>query len=140
MITAVDADGRPFGMTANSFTSVSLEPPLVLWNLGRDANCYQRMRSANRFVINILSEDQQDLSRRFASTELDKFADTDWSADAHGCPQLSGCLGYLNCQQRELIDAGDHVIVLAEVTAHRVGASASPMVFYQGAYRVLNQA
>lgn len=137
IITAVDSDGLPFGMTANSFTSVSLDPPLVLWNLGRDATCYERMRMASRFVINFLTDDQQDLSKRFAMTALDKFADIAWSEDAYGCPELDGCLGYLNCKQRELIDAGDHLIVLADVIAHRVVNTASPMVFYDGAYRAL---
>lgn len=137
IITAREASGEPFGMTANSFTSVSLEPPMILWNLGRDANCYRRMCEAERFAINFLAHDQRDLSDRFAAKGGEKFAAIDWTNDENGAPLLSGCIAYLSCRVRELIDAGDHVIVLADVTAHAITTKSEPLVFYQGGYRAL---
>lgn len=119
--------GRPVGMTVNSFTSVSLAPPLVLWCLSRTSRCRTAFTVAEHFVVNVLAADQDHLARRFAGPG-ERFTE-----DAGGLPELAGTAATLVCRRDRLVPAGDHVILLGEVLHHRA-ADRAPLLFLDGAY------
>jgi 3-hydroxy-9,10-secoandrosta-1,3,5(10)-triene-9,17-dione monooxygenase reductase component len=126
-----------YGMTVNSFTSVSLDPPLVLFCAIPGRLTVEAIRSSGHYAVNILQGDQLELCRRFAGmTELleeDRFAGLDCEeAPESRSPWLADCLGWLDCQVREVWNAGDHEILLAEVTSMRHAPVATPLVFYSG--------
>jgi flavin reductase (DIM6/NTAB) family NADH-FMN oxidoreductase RutF len=131
-------DGRFHGMTANSVTSVSLDPLLILVCLVREARTCLAIQQAERFAVNILGEHQEELSRRFARPGQDHFDGLDVVTGPHGLPLLPDCLAYLACQVTEIVQAGDHDVVFAEVDHCRVSADgAAPLLFFQGGYRKL---
>ncbi|WP_324752455.1 flavin reductase family protein [Roseovarius sp. Pro17] len=115
VLTTREADGTPRGFTANSFSSVSLDPPLVLVCIGDNAHSGPAFRAAPHFAVNILSADQKGTANLFASRSEDKFGQTDWYAGAHDVPLLPGALATLVCAQHQLVMAGDHVILIGEV-------------------------
>lgn len=131
-------EGRQHGMTANSITSVSLEPVMILVCLAREARTALAIQKAGRFAVNILAEQQEDVSRRFARAGQDHFDGLDVT-EAMGLPILPGCLAYLVCNVHEVVPAGDHDIVLGNVEHCDVGSEngGSPLVFFQGGYRTL---
>ena len=133
VLTTREACGAPRGFTANSFSSVSLDPPLVLICIGTNVYSAPAFRAAPHFAINILSADQQDISRLFASHAADKFERTDWYEGTHGVPLLPGSLATLICAQHKLVEAGDHVILIGEVleTQSREG---QPLGYHRGKY------
>ncbi len=131
-------DGRFHGMTANSVTSVSLDPLLILVCLMREARTCLAIQQAERFAVNILGEHQEELSRRFARPGQDHFDGLDLVTGPHGLPLLPDCLAYLACQVTEIVQAGDHDVVFAEVDHCRVSADGgAPLLFFQGGYRKL---
>jgi flavin reductase (DIM6/NTAB) family NADH-FMN oxidoreductase RutF len=130
--------GRFHGMTANSVTSVSLDPLLILVCLVREARTCLAIQQAERFAVNILGEHQEELSRRFARPGQDHFDGLDVVTGPHGLPLLPDCLAYLACQVTEIVQAGDHDVVFAEVDHCRVSADGgAPLLFFQGGYRKL---
>ncbi len=133
-----DADGRPVGLTANSFSALSLQPPLVLWSL-RDVNPDRdAFLAATHFSVNVLAESQVELSRRFASTIDDKFSEGVWSAGLGGVPVLAGCAAVFECETVSSQVAGDHVLFIGRV--HTATESAvAPLVFQSGHYRMLGE-
>lgn len=133
VMTTVDADGRLQGCTANSFSSVSLEPPLVLWSQALGARSYPAFSRCRRFVVNILSEDQRAVSQRFASEAPDKFAGMPWKPGIDGLPILEGCSAYLECRKAANYAGGDHTIFLGEVENLQL-AEHRPLVFGGGRY------
>lgn len=135
VVTARAADGRKVGMTANSFTSVSLEPPMVLWCPGKNAPSLPDFTAASHFAINVLAADQHHLSRQFATPADDKFAGTPITEGVGGTPLLEGALARLQCRTVKCIDAGDHVIMLGEIEAYDAPGG-EPLVFHSGSYRV----
>lgn len=135
VVTALADDGRPVGVTANSFTSVSLEPPLVLWCLSHDAGCFSAFQAADRFAVNVLSAQQHYLSRQFSTPANDKFTGVELVADESGLPVLEGALAHFVCRVVQQFDAGDHEVILGEV--ERFGdEEGEPLVFHSGGYRV----
>ena len=134
IVTARNATGEPVGLTANSFNSVSLEPPLVLWSLARSAASMPAFSAGSHYAINILSADQQALAHRFASKGVDRFADLMFVDGAGGAPLLSGAAAWFECFNRSRYDEGDHVIFVGEVErcSHRAGAS--PLLFHGGKF------
>jgi flavin reductase (DIM6/NTAB) family NADH-FMN oxidoreductase RutF len=131
-------EGRFHGMTANSVTSVSLDPLLILVCLMREARTCLAIEQAERFAVNILGEHQEELSRRFARPGQDHFDGLDVVTGPHGLPLLPDCLAYLACQVTEIVQAGDHDVVFAEVDHCRVSADGgAPLLFFQGGYRKL---
>lgn len=138
IITCRDAAGRPVGLTANSFTALSLQPPLVLWSLRGSSASLAAFQAAEHFAINVLAETQVDLSRRFASAEADKFAEGAW-ADGHGgAPVLGGCAAVFECRTESCQAAGDHVLFIGRVL--RVADLAvAPLLFQGGHYRLLGE-
>ena len=132
VITAMDG-GEPVGIAANSFTAVSLEPPLVLFCAAKSSSTWPRIRSAGHFMVNVLDEHQEHISRLFAEKGADRFGQIDWRADERG-PILADVHAYLDCTIESIHEAGDHEIVVGRV--HRLGltADAGPLLFYQGRY------
>ena len=135
VITTVDSEGRPHGLTANSFSSVSLDPPLILWSQSLTAPSHPVFRDAERFVVNILADDQVEVSNRFARGSTDKFAGCEWTPGLGGVPLVKGCAAYLECRRMDSFPGGDHVVFLGQVERiERTGRS--PLVFGSGKYLV----
>ena len=131
-------DGRPEGLTASSFSSLSLDPPLVLFCLDRAASTFDALTGTDCFAVNILAEDQSALSNRFASPEADRFAGLAWTQWETGAPILPGCVASLDCRREALHDGGDHVILTGRVLKLAVRSeTASPLVYFRGSYRSL---
>jgi flavin reductase (DIM6/NTAB) family NADH-FMN oxidoreductase RutF len=135
VVSARAKDGRKIGLTVNSFTSVSLEPPLVLWSLSRQATDFAEFRAASHFVVNVLAADQYHLSRQFSATDADKFADVECTEGPGGCPLLHGATAHFVCRKAGEFDGGDHVIVLGEVEEYK-WRGGEPLVFHSGRYHV----
>lgn len=131
--TALAADGTPHGFTANSFTSVSMEPPLVLICVDNRANVLRHFAHAEHFGVNILAEDQEAISVRFAERGLDRFEGIDWHPGSTGVPLLGGALARFECVTRQTINAGDHMIILGEVL-HAEWQDGAPLLYYASAY------
>jgi len=135
VVTTIDHEGRAWGLTANSFSSVSLDPPLVLWSQATNAPSHQAFAAAERFAINILAEDQIGLSNRFATSGIDKFSGVEVDTGAGGVPLLRGCSAWLECTMASRLPGGDHVIFVGEVQAIRSNER-RPLVFGSGQYLV----
>ena len=134
IVTARNAAGGLVGLTANSFNSVSLAPPLVLWSLSRQAGSMAAFSTGSHYAINILSADQKLLADRFALRGADRFADVVFTEGAGGAPLLQGAAATFECFNRSRYEEGDHVIFVGEVErcTHRDGAS--PLLFHGGRY------
>lgn len=138
VITTRGADGRPAGLTCNSFSSVSLEPPLVLFSLRKASSLAGTFSDADGFAINILSQRQDALSGRFASSKIaDKFEGVNWHAGPRGMPVIEDCLASFECSVHARHDAGDHYIFIGEVKHMGGGDADHALVFYKGAYMTL---
>lgn len=135
VVTTIDVEGRSWGLTANSFSSVSLDPPLVLWSQSIRAPSHAAFAGAGRFAINILAEDQIELSNRFATSGIDKFGGVEVDAGQGGVPLLRGCSAWLECTVESMIPGGDHVIFVGEVRNFRRNER-RPLVFGGGQYLV----
>lgn len=133
VVTTTDADGTPRGFTANSFTSVSLEPPLILVCLAKSAASCPVFQAAKSYAVNILCEDQRSVSALFSSPDADRFAHVRWSTRATGCPIIEGVVAWLDCRMHEVVDAGDHYILIGRVVDYDHTAS-SPLGYCRGAY------
>ncbi|MEM9224792.1 MAG: flavin reductase [Pseudomonadota bacterium] len=133
VVTCLGPDGDPVGMTANSFASVSLDPPLVLWSVDRTARSFDVFAGAKAFAFSVLAQDQAGLSNRFASPGTEKFAAGGWSAGREGVPLIDHAAAHIECRQHATFEGGDHLIIVGEVLAfHRF--TRRPLVFSQGRY------
>ncbi|WP_299192416.1 flavin reductase family protein [uncultured Litoreibacter sp.] len=133
VVTADDANGDPLGFTANSFTSVSIDPPLVLVCLSNSSRNFEALVTASGFAVNILSEAQADISNTFARPVEDRFASVAWGRGPRGAPILEGVSAWFDCSMHKTVEAGDHVILIGEVAAF--GHTATPGLGYaRGAY------
>jgi flavin reductase (DIM6/NTAB) family NADH-FMN oxidoreductase RutF/DNA-binding MarR family transcriptional regulator len=137
VITAQNPQGQKVGITANSFNSVSLDPPLVLWSLAKDSGSFNVFESASHFAINILASDQIELSNHFSRYQKDKFAAVNWEAGIGDCLLLPGCAGRFQCESYERIDAGDHWIFLGKVVAFD-DLGRAPLCYHQGSYSIVS--
>jgi len=140
-VITVDNEGQVQGMTANAFASVSLDPPLVLVCVGHRARTHAHLHAKKRFGVNVLAEDQQDISEYYARTAQDhEHAERDAGAHfdrtAHGTPVLSGALAYLECRLHTSQDAGDHTIFIAEVE-EVVVREGEPLLYDRSGYRAI---
>nr|WP_165826246.1 flavin reductase family protein [Rhizobium wuzhouense] len=117
VVTTVSDEGAPIGFTANSFTSVSLDPPLLLVCLAKTSRNYQTLMTARGFAVNILAEDQKDVSNTFARPVEDRFAAVDWRAGPFGSPVFSDVAAWFDCSAHDRVDAGDHVILIGKIEA-----------------------
>ncbi|MDR7308017.1 flavin reductase family protein [Rhodoferax saidenbachensis] len=134
IVTARAPDGSLVGLTANSFNSVSLSPPLVLWSLARTAGSMAAFSTGSHYAINILGADQQALARQFAAREGDRYAGVAFTTGAGGAPLLEGAAATFECFNRSRYEEGDHVIFVGEVEccSHRQGAA--PLLFHGGRF------
>jgi len=138
IITTVEAGGAPVGLTANSFTSLSLDPPMVLFCLDFKVASFSAFREGGHFAVNILSTGQQDLSSRFAKSGPEKWEGVSFDTWDTGSPILPGCLANMECKVFSINEAGDHVIVIGEVLRlERAQEDVGPLLYYRGGYASL---
>jgi len=136
IMTALGKNGQKVGMTANSFNSVSLTPPLILWSIGKNTNCFEDFMAADAFAVHVLAEDQQDLSNLFATTGIDRFADLECNEGLSGVPILPHYSVCFQCKMAKQYDGGDHIIMTGEVVQFDDNGL-QPLVFYRGNYHNL---
>lgn len=134
VITAVDADDAPVGMVVGTFTSVSLDPPLVGFLPDKRSSSWPRIEAAGHFCVNVLARDQLDLCKRLAKSGPDKFADVDFVISPHGVPVLAGAMVSIECSLHAVQEAGDHWFVTGLVLSLESHRDADPMLFHRGAY------
>jgi len=133
VITTRDEEGQPFGLTANAISSLSLVPPLILICVDKSADTYPYFARSKVFAVNILSEDQETISRRFATSGIEKFEGIGYHKNEMGCAILEEAVGHLDCRIVNSFDAGDHTIYVGEVDA--VGLTeVPPLLFFRGGY------
>jgi flavin reductase (DIM6/NTAB) family NADH-FMN oxidoreductase RutF len=133
VVTTRLASGKPWGFTVNAFTSVSLSPPLILVCVGHGGESFQVMNEAEFFAVNFLSEEQESVSRVFASRSADRFAGIPHKSSANGAPLLQGCVGYIECRKTASHAHGDHTILIGEVLAGEARGG-YPLLFYASSY------
>lgn len=133
IVTAMSADGRPYGITCNSFASVSLNPPLVLWSLGMFSQGLPIFQNASHFTINVLDASQQRLAMQFARSSGDKFAGVNWIPGLGNAPILADVVANFQCRAANRYYGGDHVIFLGAVEAYAYGRN-NPLLFARGSF------
>ena len=138
VVTAVTGDG-PIGFTCQSFSSLSLEPPLVVFAPSRTSRTWPQLRAIGRFCINVLAEGQDDVSQKFARSSADKFADVRWTPSAHGAPVLDGVVAWIDGELWAEYDGGDHTIVVARVLDLGANPDRRPLLFHRGSYGLLQR-
>ena len=138
IVTCRGPNGEPVGLTCNSFASLSLTPPLVLWSLRQHSPSVAAFVAASHFAVNVLAEDQVDLSRHFSSSVADKFSEGRWHDGAGGAPVLEGAVARFECRQHQRHDAGDHVLFIGEIE-RLTEAALPPLVFQAGHYRLIGE-
>ena len=138
VVTCLDADGKPVGLTANSFTSVSLDPPLLLVCIAKQAASAGAKVGASHFAVNVLQTGQQPASIRFATRHEDRFGPNDWSPGEYGAPVLEKSLGVFECETHGVHDGGDHHMLIGHVVKARFDASLDPLLYFRGSYRRLH--
>ncbi|MGH7005729.1 MAG: flavin reductase family protein [Alphaproteobacteria bacterium] len=134
IVTTMSRDKTPIGLTANSFTSVSLDPPLVLFCLDRRSYSYAHFEQASHFVVNVLAADQKDVSNHFARPSEDKWKDMTLDLCGVGCPAFKGALAVFECETHRIHDGGDHVIVVGKVLSFDYKPDGTPLLYYRGKY------
>lgn len=133
-VTGIADDGRPTAMVVGTFSSVSLDPPLVSFMPMIRSATFARLRTAKSYCINVLAHDQVELCRTLAVSKDDKFAGVAWTMSPYGAPMLDGAVAYVHCTSHDTIEAGDHYIELCAVTAMEVNRPVTPLLFFQGGY------
>ena len=133
VITCTDADGSPVGVTASSFNSVSMDPPLVLWSLAKDSGSLQAYQNSGHFCVHVLASTHEELSQRFAARGTDKFAGIEWDKGAGEVPLLPDYAAQFQCKTTYQYEGGDHVIFVGEVVEYQT-KDEQPLVFHKGSY------
>ena len=129
VVTAVDDVGDPIGMTVNSFSSVSLDPPLVLWSIDKKQPSYNFYKKSNGYVVNILSKNQLELCNLFSSQTKNKFKNIKWQRSANGFPLIKDCLAWFDCVKWEDYPGGDHQILVGKVTSFKF-SNLEPLAYW----------
>lgn len=130
IVTTRDADDQPAGLTANSFSSLSLDPPLLLFSIGKDSNTFEAFQTDHGFVVHVLAEDQQELASTFATRDIDRFDGVDWSPGLEGLPRIEGCLAVFECSREHVYEGGDHLILVGRIERMAVGDRTRPALGY----------
>jgi flavin reductase (DIM6/NTAB) family NADH-FMN oxidoreductase RutF len=138
VVTAVTEDG-PIGFTCQSFSSLSLDPPLVTFAPARTSQTWPRVQEIGRFCVNVLAEGQDDLSQRFARSGDDKFEGVSWLPSPHGHPVLKGVVAWIDAELWAEYDGGDHTIVVARVLDLGADPERRPLLYHRGAYGLLHR-
>ena len=139
IITAMDGE-EPVGMAANSFTSLSLDPPLILFCVAHTSSTWPRIEAAGTFAVNILGEAHEDLSNLFAKKGADRFSQTPWRIGVSGAPVLEEAIAYLDCQFESEYPGGDHKIIVGRVLDLDMREGARPLLFFKGGYERMHDA
>lgn len=134
LVTAIGSDGQPIGMVVGSFTSVSMDPPLVAYLPMINSYTFGLIREAEYFAINVLSAEQEGLCRRFASRIEDKWSGVDWTTTPNGAPVLEGAVAWIECTTDSITEAGDHYLVMGRIENMDVVNPVAPLLFFQGGY------
>ncbi|WP_204250232.1 flavin reductase family protein [Mycolicibacterium goodii] len=135
VVTAMSPSGEPLGMTVGTFTSVSLDPPLVAFMPSKSSSSWRALQeSGKRYCINVLSADQQRIGRDIAVRKSDKFTGIEWRPSRHGNPLIVGAVAHIDCDAETVHDAGDHYIVIARVSDLDIHNTEYPLVFFRGGY------
>ena len=137
IVTALDPASRFIGITANSFSSVSLDPPLVLFSLARSAHSFEAFRRSRHFAVNVLAADQTELSGTFARPLSDKWEGVDFEVWDTDCPIIKGALAQFECRTASTHEGGDHVVFIGAVERMAYDPAKEPLIYYQGRYREL---
>jgi flavin reductase (DIM6/NTAB) family NADH-FMN oxidoreductase RutF len=138
VVTCLDGDGSPAGLTVNSFTSVSLDPPLLLVCVHKMAASAAALTDAANFAVNVLQTGQQPASIRFSTRQDDRFVETPWSCGEAGAPILKDSLGVFECERYGVHDGGDHHILVGRVVKASFDAALDPLLYFRGKYRRLH--
>ncbi|NBB61516.1 flavin reductase [Pseudomonas sp. ODNR1LW] len=138
VVTTLDEAGQPVGLTANSFSSVSLDPPLILFCLARSSSNLERFQRAEHFAINVLHIGQQPMSGAFARSSAERFDGVAWETWDTGAPILSGSLASFECATHQVVEAGDHLVFIGRVTRARFEPRRDPLLYFRGRYRRLH--
>lgn len=133
VITTLGPDGRKYGVTANSYNSVSLDPPLILWSLAKSSRSMDAFAGSDTFVVHILGAHQEDLATRFASRADDKFAGLEVSEGLGGAPRIHDCVARLECRMESQVEGGDHVIFIGRVVSFE-HCDHEPLLFHSGRF------
>jgi flavin reductase (DIM6/NTAB) family NADH-FMN oxidoreductase RutF len=133
IITAMH-EGQPVGFAVGSFASLSLEPPQVLFCAGRSSSSWPKIREVGTFCVNVLADDQEGVSRVFASKAPDKFQEIGWKRSGNGSPIIDGVLAYIDCTLGEVVESGDHYVVVGVVQDLEVRHEGGPLIFFRGGY------
>lgn len=133
-VVAAFHEDRPVGMAIGSFFSISLDPPLVGFCAAKGSSTWPKLRDASKFCINILADDQEEVSRMFASKAADKFMGIGWDHSPLGSPRISGALAWVDCELSVVHEAGDHDIAVGLVHDLQVAREDGPLVFFRGGY------
>ena len=139
IVTALGEDGVPVGLTVNSFTSVSLDPPLLLVCPARDAGSTMALENADRFAVSVLGDDAHELSTLFAAKGRDRFAQGEWSSFEGGAPYLDHALAAFDCRVHAVHEGGDHLILVGEVESARFREDENPLLYYRGSYHLIGE-
>ncbi|MGI8336360.1 flavin reductase family protein [Actinomadura scrupuli] len=135
VVVTARPEAGPAGLTATSFTSVSLDPPLVSFYVAQSSLTLPRLREAPTFAVNVLGHEQAELAARFAARDVDRFAEpTAWSAGPAGEPLLEGAVAHLVCEWYATHAVGDHWLIVGRVTGVRLGESAAPLIYHRGVF------
>jgi flavin reductase (DIM6/NTAB) family NADH-FMN oxidoreductase RutF/DNA-binding IclR family transcriptional regulator len=134
VVTATHAERGPVGMAVGSFTSVSLDPPLVAFLPDRSSTTFPLIRETGSFCVNVLADEQEPVCRAFATRGADKYSNSEWSRGCTGSPILAGAVAWIDCDIEDVLEAGDHFIVLGRVRDLEVASQGSPLLFFRGGY------
>ncbi|WP_234343032.1 flavin reductase family protein [Streptomyces fulvoviolaceus] len=132
VVAALDEMGNPAGLTCQSFSSLSLEPPLILVCIGRRSSSWARIEPTGRFGVSILAEEQQEICAAIGRSGGDKFGSIDWHASADGAVHIEGALATINCRISTIHDGGDHLVVIGEVMGLTVRDAGAPLLYFRG--------
>lgn len=138
IVTCIDGDGEPVGLTANSFTSLSLDPPLLLVCVAKESRCAAALGGAQDFAVNVLQTQQQPASITFSTRGEDRFGRTSWTMGEHGAPVLLDSLSVFECRREAVHDGGDHFILVGEVVKATFEPGLDPLLYFRGSYRRLH--
>lgn len=136
IVSARDADGKPVGLTVNSFNSVSLDPPLIVWSLAQHSPIRAALEGCSHFAVNVLAHDQEWLSRQFAAKNVDRYAGVVFADGAGGAPLIEGCCAWFECHNQAQYPGGDHVVFLGRVERY-ARRELRPLVYHGGRYHHL---
>lgn len=139
VITTETNSGQPLGLTANSFSSLSLDPAMILWSLSKDTPNAKDFLECKHFAVNILTANQQNLSNQFSKAVGDRFAGVDWRKGVNGMPLIASCLANFECRNATCYDGGDHHIFVGAVERFQF-SDGQPLIFYDGRYRIFGDA